>query len=158
MQNISFSKPHRLLTNEHCLTTCSINFQNQHLTTQTWVWMSVVKKSPPITTDSSKAKAAHLFHMLITQTSTQDQLAIPCVTMILYIQGHQANWMPPPKPQTTPNTTAEYMETFQQMARNCTIPTSNLPPAPFLCQPWRSSVYTEFNAECTWGTHSRNTT
>lgn len=46
MQKVSFSKLHCLLTNGHCLTTCPINFQNQHLTTLTWVWMSALKNIP----------------------------------------------------------------------------------------------------------------
>lgn len=150
MQNISFSKPHRLLTNGRCLTTCSINFQNWHLTTQTWVWMSVLKRSPARTNNRQRqGKSCSSF----SHADHTDIYSGPA--SYSYDSLHTR---PPPKPQTTPNTTAEYMETLQQMARNCTIPTSNLPLAPFLCQPWKSSVYTEFNADYTWGTHSRNST
>lgn len=83
--------------------------------------MPVLKNpQPELTTDSSKTKAAHLFHMLITQTSTQD--SISCV-------NHDSLHTRPPSQLNASNKAtdnskyqAEYMETFQQLARNCTIP------------------------------------
>lgn len=149
-KTFSFSKPHCLLTNGHCLTTCSSNFQNQHITTQTWVWCQYSKNpQPEITTySSSKAKAALFSHA--DHTDIYSEPANPWLTTTLSIQSHQANWMLPLKPQTAPDTTAEYVETFQPMARNYTNPTSHPPPAPFLWQPARR-VYTVFSAECTWG-------
>lgn len=59
------------------------------------------------------------------------------------------------KPTDNSGYPSECVEAFQQMARNCTIPTSNLPPALFLYQSWRSRVYNVFNAECDMRCSSR---
>lgn len=71
-----------------------------------------VLKTPQPDLTTQQGKAAQTFHIWIPQASTQNQVNSPCLTMILYKQGHQANRMLPPKQQITLDPTAECEETF----------------------------------------------